>query len=328
MKTKLLVFVLFLVGFLSFSQQTYVPDNNFEQFLIDKGYDSEPLDDYVTTANINTVTELNISGLSIDDLTGIEGFTALLNLNCSTNNLTNLDISLNTLLTQLNCSSNKLTSLDVSKNISLTTLNCSINNLINLNVSQNTALTDLNCYDNNISILDLNNNTSLTDLLCRINNLSSLNLSKNTGLVNLNCNFNNLNSLDVKNGNNINMIEFKATNNDNLNCIEVDNEVFSTTNWLNIDSQSYFSEDCGYLATEDFELAGFIMSPNPISNSVKITINEEAHYTIINLNGKVLQEGILLSGANEIILSYISKGLYFLNIKTDSGFINKKLVKL
>ena len=90
-----------------------------------------------------------------------------------------------------------------------------------------------------------------------------------------NCNFNNLNSLDVKNGNNINMIEFKATNNDNLNCIEVDNEVFSTTNWLDIDSQSYFSEDCGYLATEDFELAGFIMSPNPTSNSVKITFNEE-----------------------------------------------------
>ena len=124
------------------------------------------------------------------------------------------------------------------------------------------------------------------------------------------------------------MIEFKALNNPNLTCINVDNEPYSTTNWENIDTQSYFSEDCGYLATDDFELAGFIMGSNPILNSVKITINEEAHYTIINLNGKIMQKGILLSGDNEIILSYLSKGLYLLNIKTDSRSINKKLLKL
>ena len=34
-------------------QNTYVPDNNFEQALIDLGYDDDALDDSVPTANIS-----------------------------------------------------------------------------------------------------------------------------------------------------------------------------------------------------------------------------------------------------------------------------------
>ena len=41
---------------------TYVPDDNFEQALIDLGYDNA-LDDSVLTANIDIVTELNVSGI-------------------------------------------------------------------------------------------------------------------------------------------------------------------------------------------------------------------------------------------------------------------------
>ena len=85
--------------FISFiSAQTYVPDDNFEQALIDLGYD-DVLDDYVVTDSINTVTTLNVENDSISDLTGIEGFTALTNLNCSYNQLTSLDMSSNTALT-------------------------------------------------------------------------------------------------------------------------------------------------------------------------------------------------------------------------------------
>ncbi len=76
MKTKLLLLGMLLFGFISVSQNTYVPDNNFEQRLIDLGYD-DVLDDYVVTANINTVTILQIHGRSIVDITGIEDFTLL-----------------------------------------------------------------------------------------------------------------------------------------------------------------------------------------------------------------------------------------------------------
>ena len=92
MKTKLLVFAMFWIGLMSFSQNTYVPDNNFEQTLIDLGYDTAPLDDYVPTANISEITDLNVAFRFIDDLTGIEGFTSLLTLDCSSNNLSSLNL--------------------------------------------------------------------------------------------------------------------------------------------------------------------------------------------------------------------------------------------
>ena len=42
-------------------QKTHIPDDGFEQALIDLGYDSGPLDDYVLTANINNIIRLDIT---------------------------------------------------------------------------------------------------------------------------------------------------------------------------------------------------------------------------------------------------------------------------
>ena len=61
------------------AQNTYVPDNNFEQALIDLGYD-DTLDDSVLTVNISGVTSLDVEYQEISDLTGIAGFTALTDL--------------------------------------------------------------------------------------------------------------------------------------------------------------------------------------------------------------------------------------------------------
>ncbi|MDT8418283.1 MAG: putative metal-binding motif-containing protein, partial [Lutibacter sp.] len=104
---------------------TYVPDDNFEQALIDLGYDTI-LDNYVLTSNINTRTYLNVnyyegySSGKIADLTGIGGFTALETLECNYNQLTSLNVSNNTALTSLYCNYNQLTSLNVSNNTALT----------------------------------------------------------------------------------------------------------------------------------------------------------------------------------------------------------------
>ena len=92
--------------------KTYVPDNGFEQRLIVKGYD-DVLDDYVITANINTVSSLYFASNTVSDLTGIEDFTALTDLYCSNNQVTHLDISQNPNLTQINLYQNPLYSLDL-----------------------------------------------------------------------------------------------------------------------------------------------------------------------------------------------------------------------
>ena len=96
MRTKNLLplFLIFVMapGSILWGQNNYVPDENFDQTLIDWGYD-DTLDDYVLTANISGVTDLDISEEAISDLTVIEDFTAL----------TTLDVSNNTALTELYC---------------------------------------------------------------------------------------------------------------------------------------------------------------------------------------------------------------------------------
>ena len=59
-----LFFAIFFVVTSSFSQKTFVPDDNFEQELISLGYDSI-LDDSVLTSNINTVSNLDLSSKGI-----------------------------------------------------------------------------------------------------------------------------------------------------------------------------------------------------------------------------------------------------------------------
>jgi hypothetical protein len=74
MKNLLLIIAIaFFAQTTLFAQQTYVPDDKFEQALIDLGYDIGPLNDSVPTANIYIVTRLNVARKSIVDLTGIEG---------------------------------------------------------------------------------------------------------------------------------------------------------------------------------------------------------------------------------------------------------------
>ena len=89
MKKVAILFIVLLTSSFVFTQNTYVPDNNFEQALIDLGYDTI-LDDSVLTTNISGVTSLNVGENEISDLTGIEAFAALTQLECWNNQLTSL----------------------------------------------------------------------------------------------------------------------------------------------------------------------------------------------------------------------------------------------
>ena len=120
---KKIIFSTFLLAISHFGfSQTFVPDDNFEQALIDLGLDTPPLDDFVPTANIENITNLNITGLGISDLTGIEDFTNLSTLFAASNDLTTVNLSENVELQQLALSFNNLTTIDLSNNTMLTYL--------------------------------------------------------------------------------------------------------------------------------------------------------------------------------------------------------------
>ena len=204
MKTKLLFFSLFftLISFAQtppVSQYTSIPDPNFENKLIALGFDSGTPDGKVLTSNINAVTNLDVSDSNITDLTGIQDFTSLVYLYCSTNALTSLDVSSNVKLESLDVQKNQLTDLNVSKNTLLTSLSCSRNKLTSLDVAPLVALRRLTCFRNKLTTLNVDTNIELTDLWCSDNELTSINVSKNTKLINLYLYTNLITSLNVSN---------------------------------------------------------------------------------------------------------------------------------
>ena len=116
------------------AQTTLIPDADFEQALIDLGYDSGMVDGSVLTADISGITTLNIFGEAIEDLTGIEDFVGLVNLRVN------------------NC---QLTTLDLTNNLALKEVKVFKNNLIDIDLSNNTALETLSIYENQLSSIEL-----------------------------------------------------------------------------------------------------------------------------------------------------------------------------
>ena len=166
------------------------PDANFRNWLLSQDYGSDSM---LTATEIAGISYISVVYKNIADLTGIEHFTALKQLNCYSNQLTTLDVSHNTALTVLECQYNQLDTLDVSHNTALTYLDCNNNQLTALDVSNSTALTEIYCYDNQLTALDVSHNTALIHLDCRLNQLTALDVSHNTELIELNCSENRIN---------------------------------------------------------------------------------------------------------------------------------------
>ncbi|MFC1499110.1 hypothetical protein ACFLS1_11680 [Verrucomicrobiota bacterium] len=93
-----------------------LPDSNFEAAvrndLTVKYYPTNVMYDI----DVIDVSSLDLWSKNISSLQGINEFAALTNLDCSWNNLTNLDVAGNANLTILACDDNNLINLDVSAN--------------------------------------------------------------------------------------------------------------------------------------------------------------------------------------------------------------------
>ncbi|HHZ64564.1 MAG TPA: hypothetical protein EYN51_03545 [Flavobacteriales bacterium] len=226
-----LLFAFLLWSVNSYAQTTTIPDANFEQALINLGYDTGPINGNVPTANISSADSLIVSFRNISDLTGIEDFAALTYLNCGANQLSSLDVNNNTALTNLLCTNNQLIDLHISNNAALTYLNCFGNELKSLDVSNNTALLDLTCSWNHLTSLDVSNCSALRTLFCDMNLLTSLDVNGAGVLTDINCGFNQLNFLDISGSNALTIL---YCNNNQLTNLDVQNN----NNLINLNCRS------------------------------------------------------------------------------------------
>ena len=170
------------------------PDEHFRSWVLSQEYGK---DGVLTDEEISGITNIWLYYKEIQSLKGIEHFTALVELECSANQLTSLDVSKNVVLKRFGCGDNKLNSIDVSKNTMLEVFSCAGNILTSIDLSKNTMLKELNCCDNLISSLDVSQNSELVVLRCNENQLTSLDVSNCPKLRDLYCMQNNLRTLNV-----------------------------------------------------------------------------------------------------------------------------------
>ena len=274
------------------AQNVHIPDQTFKNYLFSKGVDTNQDFEIQVSEAQNYTGVINIAGLAITDLTGLEEFTSIQILSCEDVPITSLNVSANVMLTHLRCSNNPISSLDLSHNINLVSLTC-----------QRT----------NITHLDLSNNVNLTELDCR----------SDSSLV----------ALDIRNGNNTSMTNFLVNGNPLLQCIEVDDSTYSTTNWTSIDPNTYFSTNCFYLGTTEALEKNKIQAhfyPNPMKNALTIDLGttfSSIKVTISNPIGQLLQTNTY-TNQNRLDLNIQGlPGWYFIQIETEKGNQTIKVLK-
>lgn len=176
------------------------PDPNFRAF-VEQFMGVLPGGEFTAEQAAAKTGAMNCSNRNIGNLKGIEFFTGIRRLNCSSNALQSLDVSSNTALTLLRCDRNyELTSLNISKNLVLRELYCSFTKLSALDLSNNINLTMLFCIENTqLTSIDISHNTALKKVNFSKCRLTSLDVSNNADLGILICSFNQLTSLDVSN---------------------------------------------------------------------------------------------------------------------------------
>ncbi|WP_298516525.1 LamG-like jellyroll fold domain-containing protein [uncultured Kordia sp.] len=244
--------------FSSDCRQTFVPDNNFENYLETHDASGNTVavgdatsmgngianDDYVSTVAIETVTSLSLFSENVADITGIQDFTALTSFVSYENDFTTLDVSANTNLESLNCSLTPINSITIGNNTNLTNLgvfntalatldisqcpnlevlSCSFTPIVNLDLTVNTKLKQIFADETpSLTSIDLSGLIDLTELRLDNSGITSLEVTTNTALVELRIQNVNIDTIDLSN--NTALKELYASN-ASLTALNVSNNI-------------------------------------------------------------------------------------------------------
>ncbi len=308
MKKKLLIqtkiiavaLMLCLCATMGKSQTVTIPDANLVNYLqsiIPSAMNGNQMD--TSSTAVTTLTTINVDGLGIADLTGIQYFDALMVLICKHNNITSIP-TLPTSLTNLTC----------------------LDNLLTMLPSLPASLQILDCHENQITSLPTLP-PSLTLLNCRTNSLTSLPVLP-TSLSYLSCTFNNILCFPVFPSS----ITTWFVNNNPFTCLPNYIAAMGSDTTIYPLCSPGNPNGCP-VVTGINEQAGnseeLSIYPNPTNGKIKITIGSESVVEIYNVFGKIIYSSTnnKHQTLTEIDLTKLQKGIYFVNtydgkkIKTD-----------
>lgn len=285
------IYFLFSIFFFSIcgAQIVNIPDANFKAYLLSANSTNSIAsnisnqhividangDNEIQVSEALNVYKLYISGPSasmINNLTGINYFNNLIDLQAYNISLTDLQISGLPNLTAILVINNQISSLSINNlsslqaisfannqisNFSITNcpnlqqLDCSGNQLTAIDVSNFADLVTLQCYNNLIASINLYNNNNLLNIIGYNNLLSNINLVEAPNLINLRIFNNSFTQIDVSEQTQLN--DFNCSNNPNLISINLKNGI----NNYNQGSIINFSNtpNLQYICVDDFEIA-------------------------------------------------------------------------
>ncbi len=300
------------------------------------------------------VYRLTVQNATITNLSGIEYFTNLIDLNCADNLITSLDVSALTNLEHFRCDRNDISFLNINGLTNLRTFWYGSNNLPNVNANSNPNIIHLGCDLNNITDLDISGLINLSFLVCYYNNIETIDLSNQLDLRSLYCSHNQLTNLNISNMSNFGSL--KANNNPLISLNMKCGDTFSFTNLFNMDFSNCPNlqsicvddfnlnsiqnkvEDYGYtncnvntscnLDIDLFHLEEqIVLFPNPAKDNLYFVSNINLSENIVNVYNNIGQLVLVSKNNNQIDLTNFKKGVYMINITTDSKTLKSKFVK-
>lgn len=267
MKKKLFYLALLFNG-IAGAQNLIIPDANLKQWLlnasttngtamnatnvsvvIDVNHDGE-----IQVAETANIWSLYISGSTITNLSGVEGFTALRNATIGGVGATGINLSSNLNLQGIYISDcPNLTSINVSNLPNLTIFRAMFDSALQtVNMSNSSNINTITITETNVSLLDLSTLPNITYLNLDNNNLQELDISQNPLVQQFYCANNDLHSLNMKNGTVIS--QFSVDGNVNLPYICVDelemSVVESAANGPNMNT--FVSSYCSFTPGGDY----------------------------------------------------------------------------
>lgn len=292
--------------------------------------------------NNNLMTSLDLTqNVALEELQTVEGQltsltlganTALTHIYCRDNQITSLNLSQCTALTELHCEENSITSLDLSMNTSMSLLLCHTNELTSLNIATNVNLTDVRCYQNQLTTLTTGTHPNLFRINARDNEFTSLDFSNLGALTEISLENNtNLSSLNLANNNNT-IITYLNIANTALECVQVDDQTYSNTNWnvapFNLDG-AICLEDCASAGIKEFNTENELnIFPNPATYNItlnNLTIGSTLQLT--DMTGKTVLETLVSSSEMHLDVNKLNNGVYFVQLVNNSEITSaKKLV--
>jgi len=308
-----------LTGINSFTNLTYFAcDNNtnLQSF-------------YFNIPNLETLNVINANITTID-LSGLPNLKVLYIDNNS--NMSALDITTNALLETVYARNCNLSSVQPNTNYPYLDIRLSNNNItgdIDLTLLVNAVTLDFS--NNMLNSIDVTGLTDLSFLAVDNCNLSDLDVTTNINLTNLTAIGNDFICLDLSQNPLLDGVEVGNNAYANMTIAVSDvtaaNAATGIYQWWYKDATATYGTTCGTATVSENGLVSTInIYPNPVIDTLNIISTQNATYTMYDINGRAILNGIINIGNNTLELSYFDSGIYFLKVMSQDKYLTKRII--